>query len=119
MQPDLIPQLTPTATALTQNRPQSFFARPCQQLAPELIGFLLVKRQPSFAFLWRMIVETEAYCQSEPACHGKLRRSPSNEMLVGETGRFDVGVSYGIHHRVRWFAGGRRFSEASADRGCH
>ncbi len=83
MQPDLLPPpLTPIATAFIQNRPQSFFARPCQQLAPELIGFLLVKRQPSFAFLWCMIVETEAYCQSELACHGKLRRSPSAAALM-------------------------------------
>jgi 3-methyladenine DNA glycosylase Mpg len=50
--------------------------------------------------LWGVIVETEAYCQSEPACHGYRRRSPSNETLFGEPGRFYVYVSYGIHHCV-------------------
>lgn len=50
--------------------------------------------------LWGVIVETEAYSQEEPACHGYRRRSPSNETLFGEPGRFYVYVSYGIHHCV-------------------
>ena len=69
-------------------------------VAPELVGCLLVKRLPSGDLLWGVIVETEAYCQSEPACHGHRRRSPSNETLFGEPGRWYVYVSYGIHHCV-------------------
>lgn len=52
-----------------------------------------------------MIVETEAYCQSEPACHGHRRRSPSNATLFGEPGRFYVYVSYGLHHCVNVVTG--------------
>jgi len=69
-------------------------------VAPELIGCLLVKRQPDGELLWGVIVETEAYSQAEPACHGHRRRTPSNETLFGEPGRFYVYVSYGIHHCV-------------------
>ena len=58
-----------------------------------------MKRQPS-GELWGVIVETEAYCQSEPACHGHRRSSPQNETLFGEPGRFYVYLSYGIHHCV-------------------
>jgi len=67
-------------------------------VAPELLGCLLVKRRSSGESLWGMIVETEAYSQSEPACHGHRRRTPSNETLFGEPGHFYVYVSYGIHH---------------------
>ena len=74
-------------------------------MAPELIGCLLVKRQAVGELLWGVIVETEAYCQSEPACHGHRRRTPSNETLFGEPGRFYVYVSYGIHHCVNVVTG--------------
>ena len=80
--------------------PAHFFARPAELVAPELIGCLLVKRQADGALLWGVIVETEAYSQEEPACHGYRRRTPSNETLFGEPGRFYVYVSYGIHHCV-------------------
>jgi len=80
--------------------PQTFFARPAEEVAPELIGCRLVKRQPDGELLWGVIVETEAYSQAEPACHGHRRRTPSNETLFGEPGRFYVYVSYGIHHCV-------------------
>lgn len=69
-------------------------------VAPELIGCLLVKRQPSGALLWGVLVETEAYCQSEPGCHGHRRRTPSNNTLFGSPGHFYVYVSYGLHHCV-------------------
>jgi DNA-3-methyladenine glycosylase len=91
---------TPIATTTSQHLPQSFFARPAEQVAPELIGCLLVRSQASGELLWGVIVETEAYSQSEPACHGYRHRSPQNETLFGEPGRFYVYVSYGIHHCV-------------------
>ncbi|MFM8524753.1 MAG: DNA-3-methyladenine glycosylase [Cyanobacteriota bacterium] len=88
------------ATTLSQHVPPSFFARPAEVVAPELIGCLLVKRQEGGELLWGVIVETEAYSQAEPACHGHRRRTPSNDTLFGEPGRFYVYVSYGIHHCV-------------------
>ncbi len=96
---------TSIATTPFRSIPQSFFARPAEQVAPELIGCLLVKRQEGGALLWGVIVETEAYSQEEPACHGHRRRSPSNETLFAEPGRFYVYVSYGMHHCVNVVTG--------------
>ncbi len=85
--------------------PRTFFCRPAEEVAPELIGCLLVKRQEGGELLWGVIVETEAYSQDDPACHGYRRRTPSNETLFGEPGRFYVYVSYGIHHCVNVVTG--------------
>jgi hypothetical protein len=60
-----------------------------------------VKRQTDGNLLWGVMVETEAYSQDDPACQGFRSRSPSNETLFGEPGRFYVYVSYGIHHCVK------------------
>ena len=68
--------------------PRRFFSRPAEVVAPELIGCLLVRRQPGGALLWGVIVETEAYTQDDPACHGHRRRSASNETLFGPPGNF-------------------------------
>ena len=71
--------------------------RPAAAVAPDLLGCLLVRRHRQ-QLRWGVIVETEAYCQSEPACHGHHRRSPANETLFGAPGRFYVYTSYGMHH---------------------
>ena len=80
--------------------PLSFFCRPAEVVAPDLIGCRLVKRQPDGELLWGVIVETEAYSQDDHACHGYRRRSTQNETLFGAPGRLYVYVSYGIHHCV-------------------
>jgi len=54
-----IPIATPIATKPFPALPQSFFARPAEQVAPELIGCLLVKRQEDGSLLWGVVVETE------------------------------------------------------------
>ena len=71
--------------------------RPAAAVAPDLLGCLLVRRHRQ-QLRWGVVVETEAYCQSEPACHGHHRRSPANETLFGEPGRFYIYTSYGVHH---------------------
>ena len=85
---------------ISQALPSSFFSRAAELVGPDLVGCRLVKRQLDGSLLSGVIVETEAYSQDEPACHGYLRRTRSNETLFGEPGRFYVYVSYGIHHCV-------------------
>lgn len=88
-----------------QALPQAFFERAAEQVAPELVGCLLVRRRADGSHTWGVVVETEAYDQSEPGCHGHRRRSPGNETLFGAPARFYVYVSYGIHHCVNVVTG--------------
>ncbi|MFO8237926.1 MAG: DNA-3-methyladenine glycosylase [Prochlorococcaceae cyanobacterium] len=85
--------------------PTAFFARPAERVAPDLVGCLLVRQQADGTRLWGLIVETEAYCQSEPACHGHRRRSASNATLFGPPGRLYVYLTYGVHHCVNVVTG--------------
>ena len=57
----------------------AFFCRPAEVVGPDLVDCRLVKRLDNGSLLWGVIVETEAYSQEEPACHGYRRRSPSND----------------------------------------
>jgi DNA-3-methyladenine glycosylase len=82
------PIATPIATTLSQHLPHSFFCRPAEVVAPDLIGCLLVKRQASGELLWGVIVETEAYSQDGPACHGYRRRPPATRCSLVNLGDF-------------------------------
>ncbi len=78
--------------------PQNFFFRHSKEVAPDLIGCQLIKKDNEKGFLKGIIVETEAYSQEEEACHGYRKVTPSNKSLFGEPGRFYIYKSYGIHH---------------------
>ncbi|MDP6834212.1 MAG: DNA-3-methyladenine glycosylase, partial [Prochlorococcaceae cyanobacterium ETNP1_MAG_9] len=46
---------------------KSFFARPAELVAPDLIGCRLIKKTSNSNNICGVIVETEAYSQAEPA----------------------------------------------------
>ena len=87
-------------TNIHQPLKKSFFARPAELVAPDLIGCRLIKKTSDSNNICGVIVETEAYSQAEPACHGYQRRTKSNETLFGEPGIFYVYLTYGIYNCV-------------------
>jgi len=72
--------------------PAEFYARPVLEVAPELIGCTVEHQGCS-----GVIVETEAYHESEPACHAYAGLTPRTEVLFGKPGLAYVYRSYGIH----------------------
>jgi DNA-3-methyladenine glycosylase len=78
--------------------PVSFFDRPADAVARDLLGALVVSRSAGVVTSAR-IVETEAYLgYRDPASHGYLhRRHERNAALFGPPGSWYVYLSYGIH----------------------
>jgi DNA-3-methyladenine glycosylase len=72
--------------------PRNFYARPVVEVARELIG-CVVEHDGSSG----VIVETEAYHESEPASHSFIGLTPRTRTLFGPPGRAYVYRSYGIH----------------------
>jgi DNA-3-methyladenine glycosylase len=78
--------------------PVSFFNRPTERVAAELLGMVVVSTIGGVATEGR-IVETEAYLgYDDPASHGYLhRRNTRNAALFGPPGSWYVYLSYGMH----------------------
>jgi DNA-3-methyladenine glycosylase len=72
--------------------PAAFYDRPVVDVARDLIGCVVSHGETSGA-----IVETEAYHDSEPACHAFVGLTARTRPLFGPPGRSYVYRSYGIH----------------------
>jgi DNA-3-methyladenine glycosylase len=77
-----------TTTRLTQ----SFFARSALEVARDLVGCTFL-----FDGVGGRIVETEAYRQDDPACHGYRGKTARNAVLFGPPGHLYVYFTYGMH----------------------
>lgn len=75
-----------------------WFSRPSTQVAPDLIGCVLVRQLPDGTIARGVIVETEAYGPDDPACHAYKRRTARNSVMFGPPGVCYVYVIYGIYH---------------------
>jgi DNA-3-methyladenine glycosylase len=78
--------------------PRGFFARPSLDVAPELLGHVLVRRLPDGLELRARLVETEAYHEDDPASHSYRGRTRRNQVMFGEPGHLYVYFTYGMHH---------------------
>jgi DNA-3-methyladenine glycosylase len=77
--------------------PAGFYARPVLEVARELIGCVVEHIPASGPLVSGVVVETEAYHESEPACHAFVGLTPRTQILFGAPGHAYVYRSYGIH----------------------
>ena len=70
----------------------AFYDRPVLDVARDLIGCVVAVGECS-----GVIVETEAYHDTEPACHAFAGLTPRTATLFGPPGNAYVYLSYGVH----------------------
>ena len=80
-----------------QTLPPDFYARPVLEVARELIGCVVEHAPGSGPPTSGVIVETEAYHESEPACHAFVGRTQRTVTLFGPPAIAYVYRSYGVH----------------------
>jgi DNA-3-methyladenine glycosylase len=71
---------------------RAFYDRPVLDVARDLVGCVVRHGETA-----GVIVETEAYHHSEPACHAYVGLTPRTKTLYGPPGVAYVYFSYGIH----------------------
>lgn len=77
---------------------RGWFDRSAAEVAPELLGALLIHDTPQGRIAGR-IVEVEAYLGPEDlAAHSSHGRTPRNATMFGEPGHLYVYLVYGMHH---------------------
>jgi DNA-3-methyladenine glycosylase len=76
----------------TAFRTPDWFARPAHQIAPDLLGSMLLADG-----VGGLIVETEAYERDDPASHSFKGPTARNAAMFGVPGTVYVYRSYGLH----------------------
>lgn len=77
--------------------PRAFFARATATVAEELLGKLLVMREPTLRVA--RIVEVEAYLgERDAASHARRGPTPRAAIMFGPPGHLYVYLIYGMHH---------------------
>jgi DNA-3-methyladenine glycosylase len=76
---------------------RAFFDRPAVEVAPDLLGRVLVRVLPGGARLAGRIVEAEAYEPGDPASHGFRGPTPRNASMFDTPGHLYTYFTYGNH----------------------
>jgi DNA-3-methyladenine glycosylase len=94
-----------SAAAVAAIEDRAWFDRSAAEVAPELLGALLIHDMLAGRIAGR-IVEVEAYLGPEDlAAHSSRGETPRNSVMFGPPGHLYVYLVYGIHHCVNVVCG--------------
>lgn len=83
-----------------------FFHRDALDVAPDLIGKLLIRKLDDNSILKVRITETEVYRgEEDKSCHARFGKTPRSIMLYRESGLIYVYMCYGIHYLMNIITG--------------
>ncbi|MGW1022795.1 DNA-3-methyladenine glycosylase [Streptomyces sp. NPDC002577] len=84
---------------------REFFDRPVLQVAPDLLGRILVRNTPDGPIELRL-TEVEAYAgPDDPGSHAYRGRTPRNDVMFGPPGHVYVYFTYGMWHCMNLVCG--------------
>ncbi|MFJ7153080.1 DNA-3-methyladenine glycosylase [Streptomyces sp. NPDC100445] len=85
--------------------PRDFFDRPVLEVAPDLLGRILVRTTPDGPIALRL-TEVEAYDgANDPGSHAYRGRTPRNAVMFGPPGHVYVYFTYGMWHCMNLVCG--------------
>jgi len=91
-----------------------FYHRPCPEVAPDLVGKVLVHNGKALR-----IRETECYCgETDTACHASRGRTKRTEVMYMDAGTVYVYLCYGMHWMLNIVTGDENQPEAVLIRAC-
>lgn len=98
---------------------KNFFHRDCLDVAPDLVGKLIVRTMDDGSETILRINETEAYRgEEDTACHASKGRTPRTELLYRESGVIYVYLCYGIHWLMNVITGEKDQPQGVLFRSC-
>lgn len=94
--------------------PYEFYHRPCDEVARDLVGKLIVHGDKRLR-----ISETEVYWgENDTACHAHKGRTKRTEVLYADAGTIYVYLCYGIHWLLNIVTGEKEDPQAVLIRSC-
>ncbi len=95
-----------------------FYTQDVLEVAPKLVGKLLVRKLKDGQVLKFRITETEIYMgEEDTACHARFGKTERTKTLYEQGGRAYVYLCYGIHYLFNVVTGPKDYPQAVLIRG--
>ncbi len=92
---------------------KTFYTQPAEELAQELLGMVIVRKNENGELERYRITTTEAYCgEKDKACHSRKGRTERTKVMFGKGGLVYVYLIYGIHWLFNIVANNENSAEA-------